>query len=53
VDHLFYQMLLEAGMPELLAKIYHFSVHKFGASDVHPDEASVNSDFTCTNFKHL
>jgi hypothetical protein len=53
VDHLFYQMLLEAGMPRLLAKIYHFSVHKLGASDVLCDNAQVSSDMKCETFKQL
>jgi hypothetical protein len=53
VDHLFYQMLLEAGMPELLAKIYHFSVHKFGAKNVLSDNAQVSTDMYCETFKQL
>jgi hypothetical protein len=53
VDHLFYQMLLEAVMPGLLAKIYHFSVHKLGASDVLYDNAQVSSDINCETFKQL
>jgi hypothetical protein len=51
VDHLFYQMLLEAGMPELLARIYHFSVHKFGASDGLYGNAQVSSNMNCETFK--
>jgi len=53
VDQLFHDILLEAGMPKLFARAYHLSVQKLVASDVHPDDASVNSDFTCTNIKHL
>ena len=53
VDQLFHDMLIEAGMPKLMAMTYHFLVIKFGASDVLPDDASGNSDFTCADFKHL
>jgi len=49
----FYDMLIEAGMPKLMATGYHYLVKKCGASDVLPDATSVNSDFTCTNFKHI
>jgi hypothetical protein len=53
VDQLFHDMLIEAGMPKLMAKAYHWSVEKFGADDVNSDEAQANSDFNCDNFKHL
>jgi hypothetical protein len=53
VEQLFHDILLEAGMPKLFARDFHLSVQKLGASDVHQDDASVNSDFTCRNFKHL
>lgn len=53
VDQLFYDMLLEAGMPKLLAQLYHFSVQKFGANDVLPDNAQISSDISCVSFKQL
>ncbi|MFT6989820.1 MAG: hypothetical protein ACJASL_001793 [Paraglaciecola sp.] len=53
VDQLFYDMLLEAGMPKLLARVYHFSVQQFGANDVLPNDAKVNSDISCETFKQL
>ena len=53
VDHLFCQMLLKAGMPELLAKVYHFSVHKLGANDVLSDNAPGSSGINCDTFKQL
>ncbi|WP_339724492.1 DUF1353 domain-containing protein [uncultured Paraglaciecola sp.] len=53
VDQLFHDMLLEAGMPKYLAKVYHWSVDKFGANDVYPDDPQPNSDFKCDDFKQL
>lgn len=53
VDQLFHDMLIEAGMPKLMAKAYHWSVDKFGANDVYPNDAQANSDFSCENFKQL
>jgi hypothetical protein len=53
VDQLFYDMLLEAGMPKLLARVYYFVVQKFGASDVLPNDVSLNSDLKCETFKQL
>jgi hypothetical protein len=53
VDQLFYDMLLEAGMPKLLARAYHLSVQKFGANDVLPNDAQASSDFSCETFKQL
>lgn len=53
VDQLFHDMLIEAGMPKLMAKAYHWSVEKFGANDVLPDEVHPNSEFRNDNFKHF
>jgi hypothetical protein len=53
VDQLFYDMLIEAGMPKLMAKAYHWSVDKFGANDVYPDAAQANSEFCCDDFSPL
>jgi hypothetical protein len=53
VDQLFHEMLIEAGMPKIMAKAYHWSVEKFGADDVYPDEAQANSEFNCEDFKQL
>jgi hypothetical protein len=53
VDQLFHDMLIEAGMPKLMATAYHCSVAKFGAKDVYPDEAQANSDFSNEDFKQL
>ena len=53
VDQLFHDMLIEAGMPRHMAMGYHYLVKKFGASDVIPSDASDNSDFKCSDFKHL
>jgi hypothetical protein len=53
VDQLFHDMLIEAGMPKLLAKAYHWSVDKFGADDVYPNDTQANSDFSSDDFKQL
>lgn len=53
VDQLFHDMLLEAGMPKLLARAYHCSVAILGAKDVAPHNAQPNSDFTCDDFSQL
>jgi hypothetical protein len=53
VDQLFHDMLIEAGMPKLMAKAYHWFVDKFGANDVYPDTTQPNSEFSCEGFKQL
>jgi len=53
VDQLFHDMLIEAGMPKLLAQAYHWTVRKFGADDVYPDDAQANSHLSCEDFKQL
>lgn len=53
VDQLFHDMLIEAGMPSFMAKVYHWAVDKFGANDVYPDTAQPNSDFSNSDFKQL
>jgi len=53
VDQLFYDMLIESGMPKLLAKAYHWFVDKLGADDVYPNDAQANSEFNCDDFKQL
>ena len=53
VNKLFYDMLIEAGMPRILARVYYFSVHKFGGSDVLPNDPQASSDINCETFKQL
>jgi hypothetical protein len=52
-DNLFYDMLFEAGMPKLIAKVYYLSVQKLGASDVLTNDEIENSEISCETFKQL
>ncbi len=47
-DWLFYDMLIEAGLWRVIARIYHFGVRRFGSWVVGEDDPKANSDFQAT-----
>lgn len=53
VDKLFYDMLIQAELPEYLANMYLFFVSKFGANDVESDNAQANSLLKCASFQAI
>ncbi len=47
-DKLFYEMLIDAGVLWIIAKVYHFGVRWFGARDIGENDPKGNSDFQAT-----
>ncbi len=53
VDRLFESMLIESGMPWLLAKIYYFAVRLGGGRGTKQARLAEKSPFTCDSFQQL
>jgi hypothetical protein len=47
-DTLFYDMLIDAGVLWIIAKVYHFGVRRFGSWDIGENDPQGNSDFHAT-----
>ena len=50
VDVLFRDLLKEAGMPGVIAVMYHLAVHLFGGLGVSQTHVGVNSEYQCASF---